>query len=75
MNCFFSKNFVPKLYNIIINLFIRRYTTVLAKQAEHVTAVDFIEKFIEKNRELNKNFKNIDFLHGDATQLKFNKNS
>jgi phosphoethanolamine N-methyltransferase len=52
-----------------------RYTAVLAKQAEHVTAVDFIEKFIEKNRETNSHLNNIDFLHGDATQLKFDKNS
>lgn len=54
---------------------IGRFTAVLAKQAEHVTAVDFIEKFIEKNRTLNSHLNNIDFLHGDATQLKFEKKS
>ena len=44
---------------------------VLAQQAEHVVAVDFIERFIEKNRELNSHLNNIDFVHGDVTKLKF----
>ena len=49
----------------------RRFTVVLAQQAEHVVAVDFIERFIEKNRELNSHLNNIDFVHGDVTKLKF----
>jgi phosphoethanolamine N-methyltransferase len=47
----------------------------LAQQAEHVIAVDFIEKFIEKNKELNSNLNNIDYMTSDATKLEFNKNS
>jgi phosphoethanolamine N-methyltransferase len=46
----------------------------LAKKAAKVTAVDFIEKFVEKNREVNSNFNNIDFIHGDVTKLEFQKN-
>ncbi len=60
-----------------VNLFVfnkRRFTTVLAKKAAKVTAVDFIEKFVEKNREVNSNFNNIDFIHGDVTKLEFQKN-
>lgn len=52
---------------------IGRFTRVLAMQAEHVVAVDFIEKFIEKNRELNGDLDNIDFMHGDATKVSFPK--
>lgn len=54
---------------------IGRFTRVLAQQAEHVTAVDFIEKFIEKNRELNNDLNNIEFMHGDATKVSFQNNS
>ena len=48
---------------------------MLAQQAEKVIAVDFIDRFIEKNKELNANLNNIDFIVGDATKLSFNKNS
>jgi phosphoethanolamine N-methyltransferase len=51
-----------------------RFTNVLAKQAHHVTAVDFIEKFIDKNRDTNSNFRNIEFVHGDVTKLDFETN-
>ncbi|RNA35062.1 phosphoethanolamine N-methyltransferase 3-like isoform X1 [Brachionus plicatilis] len=54
---------------------IGRFTRVIAQQAEHVVAVDFIEKFIEKNRELNGDMDNIDFMHGDATKISFPKHS
>jgi hypothetical protein len=47
----------------------------LAQQAEKVIAVDFIEKFIEKNRELNKNSDNIDYVVGDVTKLSYNKHA
>lgn len=48
---------------------------MLAQQAESVIAVDFIEKFIEKNRELNSDLNNIEFVHGDVTKLTFEHNS
>ena len=48
---------------------------MLAQQAEKVVAVDFIERFIEKNKELNANLNNIDYVVGDVTKLSFNKNS
>lgn len=54
---------------------IGRFTRVLATQAEHVVAVDFIEKFIDKNRELNGDMDNIEFMHGDATKVSFPKQS
>lgn len=54
---------------------IGRFTRVLAQQAEHVTAVDFIEKFLDKNRELNSDMNNIDYLPSDVTKLEFEKNS
>ncbi|XP_072351084.1 uncharacterized protein, partial [Scyliorhinus torazame] len=37
--------------------------------ATHVTAVDFMEKFVAKNRELNGQHLNISFLQADITQL------
>lgn len=53
---------------------IGRFTTVLAKQASHVTAVDFIEKFIQKNQESNSSYSNIDYVCGDVTRLELRKN-
>lgn len=54
---------------------IGRYTRVLAQQAEHVTAVDFIEKFLERNRELNSDRDNILYLPSDVMKLDFERNS
>lgn len=54
---------------------IGRFTRMLAPQAEHVTAVDFIENFIRKNQELNSQFTNIDFMQADATKLQFDNHS
>lgn len=54
---------------------IGRFTRVLAQQAEHVTAVDFIEKFVHKNQELNADLSNISHMQADATKLDFDKNS
>uniref|UniRef100_A0A8C5MS06 phosphoethanolamine N-methyltransferase n=1 Tax=Leptobrachium leishanense TaxID=445787 RepID=A0A8C5MS06_9ANUR len=48
---------------------IGRYTGHLAKLASHVTAVDFMQKFIEKNREDNGHRDNITFLQADVTSL------
>ncbi|XP_041930038.1 phosphoethanolamine methyltransferase isoform X1 [Alosa sapidissima] len=54
---------------------IGRYTCHLIGKAHHVTAVDFMEKFVEKNREDNSHLGNADFLQDDVTQLNFPQNS
>lgn len=54
---------------------IGRFTRVLAQQAEHVTAVDFIEKFLERSRELNSDLNNIDYLASDVMKLDFERNT
>lgn len=53
---------------------IGRFTKVIAKEAKHVIAVDFIEKFIKKNQKDNSHMNNIEFVHGDATKLNYNDN-
>uniref|UniRef100_A0A4W5KD55 phosphoethanolamine N-methyltransferase n=1 Tax=Hucho hucho TaxID=62062 RepID=A0A4W5KD55_9TELE len=53
---------------------IRRYTSHLLTQASHVTAVDFMESFVEKNRQDNSHHGNASFLHADVTKLDFPKN-
>ncbi|KAJ3587507.1 hypothetical protein NHX12_011104 [Muraenolepis orangiensis] len=54
---------------------IGRYTSHLLATADHVTAVDFMESFIEKNRQANGHHSNAAFLHADVTKLEFSKNS
>ncbi|KAI8491374.1 hypothetical protein Bbelb_310070 [Branchiostoma belcheri] len=41
----------------------------VAGQADHVTAVDFVEAFIKKNEETNRHLGNIVFLQADVTRL------
>ncbi|XP_036403617.1 phosphoethanolamine methyltransferase [Megalops cyprinoides] len=53
---------------------IGRYTQHLLKQAHHVTAVDFMEKFVEKNKQDNGHHNNVDFIQSDVTHLNFSKN-
>jgi len=38
-----------------------------------VTAVDFMEKFVEKNREENGHLGNAEFIQADVTKLDFPK--
>ena len=54
---------------------IGRFTRMLALQAEHVTAIDFIDRFVKKNQELNSDLNNITFLQADATKLEFENSS
>ncbi|XP_072423701.1 phosphoethanolamine methyltransferase, partial [Chiloscyllium punctatum] len=54
---------------------IGRFTGHLAKRAGHVTAVDFMERFVAKNRELNGHHVNVSFLQADITQLELPRNS
>ena len=56
-------------------LFDRRFTGQLASCAKSVVAVDFMEKFIEKNRALNApKYSNIEFRCADVTKLDLPEN-
>ncbi|XP_034954128.2 ras and Rab interactor 1 isoform X2 [Zootoca vivipara] len=48
---------------------IGRFTAALAKQAHHVTAVDFMESFLAHNRQENGHQPNVAFLQADVTSL------
>ncbi|MEE6512844.1 hypothetical protein FKM82_020117, partial [Ascaphus truei] len=48
---------------------IGRFTGHIAKLASHVTAVDFMQNFIDKNRKDNGYRGNITFVQADVTQL------
>ncbi|XP_073710538.1 uncharacterized protein [Misgurnus anguillicaudatus] len=54
---------------------IGRYTQHLIGRARHVTAVDFMENFVEKNKADNSHRGNAEFLQADVTQLDFPKHS
>uniref|UniRef100_A0A673N3N2 phosphoethanolamine N-methyltransferase n=1 Tax=Sinocyclocheilus rhinocerous TaxID=307959 RepID=A0A673N3N2_9TELE len=54
---------------------IGRYTRHLIGKARHVTAVDFMEKFVEKNRKDNSHLGNTEFIQADVTKLDFPKHS
>ncbi|KAJ8014799.1 hypothetical protein DPEC_G00019500 [Dallia pectoralis] len=54
---------------------IGRFTSHLLAQASHVTAVDFMESFLEKNRQENGHHSNAAFIQADVTKLDFPKNS
>ncbi|KAK6466352.1 phosphoethanolamine N-methyltransferase 3 isoform X2 [Huso huso] len=54
---------------------IGRYTQHLVKVASQVTAVDFMQKFLDKNKEDNGHHGNAEFIQADATQLDFPENS
>ncbi|CAD5210137.1 unnamed protein product [Bursaphelenchus okinawaensis] len=48
---------------------IGRFTTVFAQRAKHVVSSDFIDSFIEKNKERNASFDNITYQVSDALGL------
>merc|ERR1739848_73222 len=54
---------------------IGRFTTLLGEQAKSVHAVDFIQEFIDKNKEVNQHNKNITFDCLDARNADFPENS
>ena len=54
---------------------IGRYTSYFASQANEVTTVDFNQKFIEKNKEINANFSNIIYQCENAINLTFEQQS
>lgn len=48
---------------------IGRHTKNIAERASHVTAVDFMENFIQKNKEANGKHPHVEFLCADVTHL------
>lgn len=54
---------------------IGRYTRHLLTRAQHVTAVDFMENFVERNRQDNGHHSNVTFLQADVTKLEIPNNS
>lgn len=54
--------------------FCSRFTCHLLTKAKHVTAVDFMENFVEKNRQNNGHHSNASFIQADVTKLELPKN-
>ncbi|KAJ8302833.1 hypothetical protein KUTeg_019229 [Tegillarca granosa] len=48
---------------------IGRFTGEFAKKVKSILAVDFMENFIAKNKELNKKYTNIEYKQADVTKL------
>jgi phosphoethanolamine N-methyltransferase len=54
---------------------IGRYTSHFAHVASHVTAVDFVEKFLDQNRKATAQFNNISYYCADVMDLEFEPES
>ena len=54
---------------------IGRFTKPLAAVAEHIVVVDFVEKFIAKNKENNCKFNNITYHVSNAMDINFERES
>ncbi|CAJ1058480.1 phosphoethanolamine methyltransferase isoform X1, partial [Xyrichtys novacula] len=54
---------------------IGRYTSHLLTRAAHVTAVDFMDSFVERNRQDNGHHSNATFMQADVTKMDVPKNS
>lgn len=54
---------------------IGRFTGVIAEQANHVTTVDFMKSFIDKSKENNQKFTNIEYITADVTKLQMENGS
>jgi len=70
-------SYLPNIHSLNIlelGCGIGRFTSYFAKYGSHVTAVDFIEKFIKKNQRRNKNHKNITYICSDVMDISL-KNS
>ncbi|MFX1294726.1 MAG: methyltransferase domain-containing protein [Promethearchaeota archaeon] len=50
---------------------IGRYTKTLIKDANQVIAIDFIKKFLHKNRQLTQNYNNVSHICASAQSLNF----
>lgn len=70
MHCIGEGLVVNLMISLNICFFNRRFTGDIAKDALHVTAVDFMQSFTDKNKEVNgAKFNNIDFVCADVTKL------
>ena len=54
---------------------IGRYTSHFAQESSQVTAVDFIDKFVDQNRQVNSQFNNISYHCSDVMALDFEPGS
>ena len=54
---------------------IGRYTSHFASAASHVTAVDFMERFLDQNRKATAQFNNISYYCADVMDLEFEPES
>ncbi|KAK3086427.1 hypothetical protein FSP39_018332 [Pinctada imbricata] len=54
---------------------IGRFTTEFAEKARKVVAVDFMENFIQKNKEATATYRNVEHRCSDVTKLKLPENS
>ena len=52
----------------------RRYTGLLAMEASHVTAVDFVEDYIRVNEKNHKHLSNVTYIAADVLNLEMPKN-
>ncbi|KAL5022795.1 hypothetical protein ScPMuIL_001950 [Solemya velum] len=50
---------------------IGRFTGLFAQKAHHVVAVDFMESFTKRNREINSIYRNVEFICSDVMHLDF----
>lgn len=64
----------PETVRFIHMCLCSRYTSHLLTKAKHVTAVDFMESFVQKNRENNGHYSNVSFIQADVTKLEIPKN-
>ena len=65
-------HYLPKLDQLdVVELAagIGRFTGILAKQAKHLTAVEFVGSFLEENHKKHKHLPNIDYIHSDVMLL------
>lgn len=54
---------------------IGRYTSHFATNCDHLTSIDLVPQFVEKNRLTHSHFQNIDFLCSDVMNLSFEEHS
>jgi phosphoethanolamine N-methyltransferase len=57
--------------NKCVVLLFRRFTEHLAENAKHLTTVDFMADYVEKNRQRHGHHAHVDFLRADVTELQF----
>ena len=63
------------IYKVILHVFFfyRRFTTAFAEKARKVVAVDFMENFIQKNKEATATYRNVEHRCTDVTKLKLDE--